>query len=155
VAGQSHVLRAGALMLLLAGSFLVASDVADAADFRSDDAASNNQSGVIRRTILDGITKSDPAVCTGLFTDRGIVDDVNALYVKGFNGPLVQDPAEARSKCEQVHATDATPSRSLVKVKKLTVAKKTAKASVEVGVGGTYRLGLVRDAGTWKIDSVA
>ena len=118
-------------------------------------ASVTSQTGAIRRSILDAITKNDPAVCTDLFTDHGIVDDANALYIRGFNGPLTQDPGQARSECERVHSTDATPARSLVKIKRLTITKNKAKASVEVGVGGTYQIRLVRDGTTWKIDAVS
>lgn len=150
----SSGLRAALLMLVVGGLALAGLDPASATENRGLETATN-QSAAIRRSILDAITKNDPAVCTDLFTDHGIVDDVNALYVRGFNGPMTQDPTLARSTCEQVHSTDATPARSLVKVKKLSVTKKTAKASVEVGVGGTYQIGLIRDGRTWKLDSVS
>jgi len=116
------------LVLVVGGFALAGLDPASATENRGLETAAN-QSAAIRRSILDAITKNDPAVCTDLFTDHGIVDDVNALYVRGFNGPMTQDPTQARSTCEQVHSTDATPARSLVKVKKLSVTKKTAKAS--------------------------
>jgi len=148
-------LRIAMLVLVVGGFALAGLDPAGATEPRGMQAAASNQSAAIRRSILDAITKNDPVVCTDLFTDHGIVDDVNALYVRGFNGPMTQDPTQARSTCEQVHSTDATPARSLVKVKKLSVTKKTAKASVEVGVGGTYQIGLIRDGRTWKLDSVS
>jgi hypothetical protein len=156
VAIRSSGLRTAVLVLVVGGSALAGLDPASATQPRGMRAAATNQSAAIRRSILDAITKNDPVVCTDLFTDHGIVDDVNALYVRGFNGPMTQDPSQARSTCEQVHSTNATPARSLVKVKKLRVTKnKTAKASVEVGVGGTYQVGLVRDGRIWKIDSVS
>jgi len=144
------------VLVLVVGGFATAGlDPAGATEPRSRRAAPSSQSAAIRRSILDAITKNDPAVCTDLFTDHGIVDDVNALYVRGFNGPMIQDPSQARSTCEQVHSTNAAPARSLVKVKKLSVTKKTAKASVEVGVGGTYQIDLIRDGRTWKLDRVS
>src|SRR5260370_9970198 len=155
VAIRSTGLRAAVLVLAVGGLALAGLDPAGAAEPRGRRAAASSQSAAIRRSILDAITKNDPAVCTDLFTDHGIVDDVNALYVRGFNGPMIQDPSQARSTCEQVHSTNATPARSLVKVKKLTVTKKTAKPSVEVGVAGTSQVGLTRDARTWKLDSVS
>jgi hypothetical protein len=155
VAIRSSGLRTAMLVLVVGGFALAGLDPASATGPRGMQAAASNQNAAIRRSILDAITKNDPVVCTDLFTDHGIVDDVNALYVRGFNGPMTQDPTQARSTCEQVHSTDATPARSLVKVKKLSVTKKTAKASVEVGVGGTYQIGLIRDGRTWKLDSVS
>jgi hypothetical protein len=46
----------------------------------------HESTGAIRRSILGAITKNDSAVCADLSTDHGIVDDANALYVRGFNG---------------------------------------------------------------------
>jgi hypothetical protein len=145
------------LAMLLAGFAASGFGTAAATQTRGHDRATSvtSHTGAIRRFILDAITKNDPAVCTELFTDHGIVDDANALYVRGFNGPLTQDPGQARSECEKAHSTDATPARSLVKIKKLTITKNKAKASVEVGVGGTYQIRLVRDGTTWKIDTVS
>lgn len=146
--------RTVVLVLVVGGVATACLDPAGATEPRSRQAAASSQRAAIRHSILDAITKNDPTVCTDLFTDHGVVDDVNALYVRGFNGPMTQDPTQARSTCEQVHSTNATPARSLVKVTKLSVTKKTAKASVEVGVGGTYQIGLIRDGRTWKLDSV-
>ena len=117
-------------------------------------AAANSQSSQLRKIILDAITKNDLGVCTQLFTDHGVVDDVNALYVRGFNGPQISDPGQAAARCEDVHTRNATPARSLVIVKTLKVKGKAAHASVEVGVGGTYDIGLVQRGGHWKIDAV-
>lgn len=142
--------------LFLAGFVVLSPGDAGAVTSRSRTAAlAQSQTGRIRRSVLDAITARDPAVCADLFTDHGIVDDANALYVRGFNGPITQDPAQARNECEQVHATNATPAPSLVKIKKLSVRRNTAHASVEVGVGGTYQVGLVRSGSTWQIDSVS
>jgi hypothetical protein len=144
-------------MLAIPVTGLAASGIAPAGATRlpGSTASAASQTGAIKRVILDAITKNDPAVCSDLFTDHGIVDNANALYVRGFNGPMTQDPEQARSACETVHSTDRTPARSLVKVKKVTVTKTSAKASVEVGVGGTYQIRLVRDGRTWKIDAVS
>jgi hypothetical protein len=149
--------RWGVAMLAIPVTALAASGIAPAGatGLPGSTASSASQTGAIKAIILDAITKNDPAVCRDLFTDHGIVDNANALYVRGFNGPLTQNPEQARSACEAVHSTDRTPARSLVKVKKLSVAKTSAKASVEVGVGGTYQMRLVRDGGTWKIDAVS
>jgi hypothetical protein len=144
-------------MLSIAVTGLALSGIAPAGATRlpGSTVSAASQTGAIRRVILDAITKNDPAVCSDLFTDHGIVDNANALYVRGFNGPMIQDPEQARSACETVHSTDRTPARSLVKVKKLSVAKTAAKASVEVGVGGTYQMRLVRAGRTWKVDAVS
>jgi hypothetical protein len=154
-AHRSISLGLGLLAIALAGVGGSALDAAGATRLRGAGASATDQTGLIRRSILDAITKNDPAVCTTLFTDHGIVDDANALYIRGFNGPLTHDPDQARSECEHAHSTDATPARSLVKIKKLKVAKSTAKASVEVGVGGTYQVRLLRDGRTWRIDGVS
>ncbi len=145
------------LAMLLAGFTASGFGTAEAMQPRSHSGTTRatSQTDAIRRLILDAITKNDPAVCTALFTDHGIVDNANALYVRGFNGPLTHDPGQARLECEQAHSTDATPARSLVKIKRLTITKKTAKASVEVGVGGTYQIRLFRDGTAWKIDAVS
>ena len=152
---RSSPLRAAVLVLVVGGVATAGLNPAGATEPRGRQTVASSQSTAIRRSILDAITKNDPTVCTELFTVHGIVDDVNALYVRGFSGPMIQDPTQARSTCEQAHSTNAMPARSLVKVKKLSVTKKTAKASVEVGVGGTYQIGLIRDGRTWKLDSVS
>jgi hypothetical protein len=140
------LLRRGGIVGIILTGFLVGGTTAAVAD---------SQTSQIRKTILDAIAKNDPGVCVRLFTDHGVVDDVNALYVRGFNGPQISDPDQARATCQQVHARNATPARSLVVMKKLKVKGATAQASVEVGIGGTYDLKLVRLDRQWKIDAVS